>query len=66
MSGHKFNSDTMEPSDKRKLDGIQWKMTNKVAKDYVTYLLGWKRRKEATFTSDGRIVLAPDNKPEMD
>ena len=36
----------MLPQDKRKLDSLQWKMTNKVAKDYVALLLGWSRPKE--------------------
>lgn len=36
----------MTDADKRKLDGIKWKMTNKIASDYITYLLGWKRKKE--------------------
>lgn len=46
MSGHKYTADEMLPGDKRKLDGLQWKMTNKVAKDYITFLLGWSRKKE--------------------
>ena len=29
--GHKWSADTMEDSEKRKLDSIRWKMTNKVA-----------------------------------
>ena len=47
QSGHKFTADEMLPADVKKLDSIRWKMTNKVAKDYVTYLLGWKRKKTA-------------------
>jgi hypothetical protein len=42
----KFSADQMEPGDKRKLDSLQWKMTNKVAKDYITLLLGWSRAKK--------------------
>ena len=45
--GHEYTADEMLPQDKRKLDKIKWKMTNKVAKDYVAYLLGWSRKKEA-------------------
>ena len=29
-TGHKYTADEMLPQDIRKLDGIQWKMTNKV------------------------------------
>ena len=36
----------MEDSDKRKLDSLQWKMTNKVAKDFISMLLGWSREKK--------------------
>ena len=46
MAGHKYTADEMLPADKRKLDSIQWKMTNKVAKDYITFLMGWSRKKE--------------------
>ena len=51
----------MEPSEKKKLDSIQWKMTNKVVKDYITYLLGWKRKKEYTkkLNADGDEVVDP-------
>lgn len=45
-TGHKYTADEMLPQDKRKLDSLQWKMTNKVAKDYVALLLGWSRPKE--------------------
>ena len=41
-----LSPDEMTAADKRKLDGIQWKMTNKVAKDYVSMLLGYSRKKE--------------------
>lgn len=43
---HKYTADEMLPQDKRKLDSLQWKMTNKVAKDYVELLLGWSRPRE--------------------
>lgn len=43
MAGHEYKADEMLPQDKRKLDSIKWKMTNKVAKDFITYLLGWSR-----------------------
>lgn len=46
MSGHKYTADEMLPQDERKLDSIKWKMTNKVAKDYISLLLGWSRKKE--------------------
>ena len=46
MSHHKYTADEMLPQDEKRLNGIQWKMTNKVAKDYITLLLGWSRKKE--------------------
>lgn len=46
MAGHKYTADEMLPQDKRKLDSLQWKMTNQVAKDYISMLLGWSRKKE--------------------
>ena len=46
MSDHKYTADEMLPQDKRKLDSLQWKMTNKVANDYISLLLGWSRPKE--------------------
>lgn len=45
-TGYKYTADEMLPQDKRKLDSLQWKMTNKVAKDYVALLLGWSRPRE--------------------
>ena len=45
MAGHKYTADEMLPQDERKLDSISWKMTNKVAKDYISMLLGWSRDK---------------------
>lgn len=49
MSGHKYTKDEeLNASEKRKLDSLKWKMTNKVAKDYVSLLLGWSRKKEYT------------------
>ncbi len=44
--GYKYTGNEMLSQDERKLDKIQWNMTNKVAKDYITYLLGWSRKKE--------------------
>ena len=46
MADHKYTADEMLPQDVRKLDSLQWKMTNKVAQDYITYLLGWSRDKK--------------------
>lgn len=66
MSGHVYNADTMEPGDKRKLDSIQWKMTNKVAKDYITYLLGWSRKKEAERKDDKSKTIEPTSKLSPD
>lgn len=54
--GHKYTQDEMLPGDRRKLDKIQWKMTTKVAKDYITYLLGWSRAKKRT--PDGQPIEA--------
>lgn len=55
MAGHKYTADEMLPQDKRKLDSLQWKMTNKVAKDYISMLLGWSRKKELKKTPDGNV-----------
>ena len=41
----KYSVDDMTDADKSKLDGIKWKMTNKITTAYITYLLGWKRWK---------------------
>lgn len=46
MAGHKYTADEMLPQDIRKLDKIQWNMTNKVARDYISLLLGWSRDKK--------------------
>lgn len=46
MKDHVYTADEMLPQDARKLDSIQWKMTNKVAKDFVKLALGWSRNKE--------------------
>lgn len=49
MSDHKYTKDEeLNASEKRKLDSLKWKMTNKVAKDYISLLLGWSRKKEYT------------------
>ena len=45
-AGHKFTYDQMEPSEKKKLDSLQWSMTNKVAKMFIQTLLGWSRKKQ--------------------
>lgn len=52
----KFSADQMEDSDKRKLDSLQWKMTNKVAKDFISMLLGWSRQKQYEKDNEGNIV----------
>ena len=64
MAGHKYSADQMEPSDKRKLDSLQWKMTNKVAKDYISMLLGWSRKKEYTMGEDGTPKPTEELKPD--
>jgi hypothetical protein len=64
MAGHKYSADQMEPSDKRKLDSLQWKMTNKVAKDYISMLLGWSRKKEYTMGEDGTPKPTGELKPD--
>ena len=53
MANHKYTADEMLPQDVKKLDSIQWKMTNKVAKDYITYLLGWSRDKKKIMNEEG-------------
>ncbi len=63
MSGHKYTADEMLPQDKKKLDSLQWKMTNKIAKDYISFLLGWTRKKEKY---EGEMKVPPDNKLKKD
>ena len=46
MANHKYTADEMLPQDVRKLDSLQWKMTNKVAKDFINLFMGWSRKKE--------------------
>ena len=47
MSDHKYTKDEeLNASEKSKLDKLKWKMTNKVAKDYIRLLLGWTRTKQ--------------------
>lgn len=54
MANHKYTADEMLPQDTRKLDSLQWKMTNKIARDFITYFMGWTRRKERNpDTKDG-------------
>ena len=53
MKDHKYTADEMLPQDQRKLDSIKWKMTNKVAKDYISLLLGWSRDK--VINPDGSV-----------
>lgn len=53
---HKYTADEMLPEEKRKLDSIQWKMTNKVAKDYISMLLGWSRKKEYRLNEEGTPI----------
>lgn len=53
MTGHQYTADEMLPQDKRKLDSMSWKMTNKVTKDYISLLLGWSRKKEYTEDKEG-------------
>ena len=53
-AGHKYSADEeLLPQEKRKLDGIQWKMTNKVAKDFISLFCGWSRKKEMFQVSEG-------------
>lgn len=53
-AGHKYTADEeLLPQEKRKLDDIQWKMTNKVAKDFISLFCGWSRKKEMFQVSEG-------------
>ena len=53
MSDHKYTKDEeLNASEKSKLDKLKWKMTNKVAKDYISLLLGWSRKKTYTIEGD--------------
>lgn len=47
-----YKPDEMTGRDNSKLDSIRWKMTNKVAKDYIRLLLGWTRKKEIYWDAD--------------
>ena len=43
---HKYTADEdLLPQEKRRLNSLQWKMTNKVANDYISLLLGWSRER---------------------
>lgn len=64
MSGHKYTKDEeLNASEKRKLDSLKWKMTNKVAKDYISLLLGWSRKKEYT-VDNGEKKFTEELKPD--
>ena len=56
MADHKYTADEMLPQDEKKLDSIKWKMTNKVAKDFIAELLGWSRSKEKKVDEDGNEI----------
>ena len=60
----KYSVDDMTDADKSKLDGIKWKMTNKITTAYITYLLGWKRKKE--YTKGEGDVIQEASKLEQD
>lgn len=45
MKDHKYVQNEMLPQDERKLEKLKWEITNKVAKTYITNLLGWSRKK---------------------
>lgn len=60
----KFSADQMEPGDKRKLDSLQWKMTNKVAKDFISMLLGWSRKKQYVRDGDNIKPLQEELTPD--
>ena len=49
MTNHKYIADEKLPQDKRKLDSIKWKMTNKVAKDFISLFCGWSRSKKEMY-----------------
>lgn len=59
-TGHKYTADEMLPQDIRKLDGIQWKMTNKVTYDYIKYLLGWSREKNKVRSGTGFMPFSSE------
>lgn len=56
----------MLPAEKRKLDSLQWKMTNKVAKTFITYLLGWSRAKEKYIDKDTDSPLPKQTELSID
>ena len=60
----------MQPGEERKLNSIKWKMTNKVAKDFISLFCGWSRSKKEMYQEQGdngieytpteESVLTPD------
>ena len=66
MKDHKYVQDEMLPQDQRKLDSIKWKMTNKVASEYITNLLGWSRKKLKKVGEDGKPELAQGTELQAD
>jgi len=66
MKDHKYVQDEMLPQDQRKLDSIKWKMTNKVASEYITNLLGWSRKKLKKVGEDGKPELAQGTELQVD
>jgi len=65
-TGHKFTQDEMLPAEKQKLDSIQWKMTNKVARDFIGMLLGWSRPKEYLKENGAESIPSPSEALQED
>ena len=55
---HKYVKDEMLPEEEKKLQKIQWKMTNKVANDFVSLLMGWTRDKTFKIVNNVPIPVA--------
>ena len=60
----------MQPSEKKKLESIRWKMTNKVARDFISLFCGWSRSKKEMYQEQGdngiEYVPTEDSKLNQD
>jgi hypothetical protein len=67
MKDHKYVQNEMLPQDERKLEKLKWEITNKVAKTYITNLLGWSRKKlKKIDEKSGDPVPAQGSEPKAD
>lgn len=62
MNNHVYTQDEMLEEDRKRLEKIQWKMTNKVAQDFIELFLGWSRKKEVY--KDNMEPVEPELHPD--